>query len=59
MHKIPQRTFKKFYEEFQKHPVSFSKNAKNHMKNFQDAKHPIRNFQKCTRCFCHMLSAFS
>jgi hypothetical protein len=29
------------------------------MKNFQNAKHPIRNFQKCTGCFWHMLSAFS
>jgi hypothetical protein len=28
-----------------------SKNVKNHMKHFQNAKHPIRNFQKCTRCF--------
>jgi hypothetical protein len=29
------------------------------MKNFQNAQHPIRNFQKCTRFFWHMLSAFS
>jgi hypothetical protein len=42
-----------------------SKIAKNYVRNFQNVKHPIRNFQKCTekipctRCFWYMFSAFS
>jgi hypothetical protein len=57
----PIRNFQKSYEKLQKlHNILWvsSKNVKNHTKNLQNAKHPIRNFQKCTRCAWHMLSAF-